>query len=334
MLYFLFNIFHDLIFFHNYIIIFFLGRRRPNKTKRRGTRAPKPRKRQNPFKRGSVNRRDFSVPDIIHSDYLDIDIPLNEFELEEAKEEITRTVTQKIVPFVSPKTKWFDSPTQIRHNWSRPCSLNQNFVIVSDSLGRAAVNSDIFCNNLTFCSYSGSCLLENLLLMASGSLTNAQTGKLITEDGGRSYFGNANISDIPFQKYCSFCNQCCWDDFAGTFCYALGTNNIIKSDRLTYRNQNLRNIIHLAESVLNKLAPKATVRFVFPPQPTSHLFLASDNQQKAHRDFCWDLQWRNTAGPSPNHLINHKWHSRDGIHIRHDAVTKYWNIVLNDLTFE
>ena len=241
-------------------------------------------------------------------------------------------MTQRIVPPVSPKTKWFDSPIPIRHYWSRPCSVNQKFIILSDSLGRAAVKSDIFCHNMTFVSYSGSCLLENLLLMSAGSLTNPDTGKLITEDGGRKFFGNSNMSDIPFRKDCSFCSQCCWADFEGTFCYAFGTNNIIKSDKMTYRSQNLRNIIHLAESVINKLAPKATVRFVYPPQPSSHAFLASDNQQKAHRDFCWDLQWRNTAGPSPNHLINHRWHSRDGIHIQDDSVTKYCNIVLNDLT--
>lgn len=324
--------------FYNYCLLFriilFLGRRRPNKTKRRGTRAPKPRKRQNPFKRGSSNRRDFSVPEIVNQDFLDIDVDVNEFEIEENESQITRTVTQRVLPSVPPKTKWFDSPTHLRHYWSRPCSLHQKFVILSDSLGRPAVKSDIFYDNMTFYSYSGSCLLESLLLMSAGSLTNPITGKLLTEDGGRNFFGNAETSDIPFRKDCSICNKCCWNDFEGIFCYALATNNIIKSDKLTYRDQNLRNILHLAESVINKLAPKATVRFVYPPRPSSRLFSASVNQQNAHRDYCWDLQWRNTAGPSPNHLINHNLHSKDGIHLRDDSVTKYWNIVLDDLTSE
>lgn len=281
-----------------------------------------------------MNRRDFSVPDIVNSDYLDIDIDINEFEIEEAQSQISRTVTQRVVPSIPPKTKWFESATHRRHFWTRPCSLNQQYVIISDSLGRSAVSTNIFSDNMTFYSFSGSCLLESLLLMSAGSLTNPQTGKLLTEDGGRNFFGNADISNVPFRRDCSVCHTNCWDHFDGTFCFALSTNNIIKADKTTFRNQNLKNIIDLAESVIHKLAPDATVRFVYPPLPSSHLFLASQNQQNAHRDYCWDLQWRNTAGPSPKHLVNNRWHSRDGIHLRDDAVTKYWNIVINDLKSE
>ena len=265
---------------------------------------------------------------------MEVFVEENEFDKEESFN-ITRTVLQDpseaiaLTP-VPPKTKWFDSPPHVRHYWERPCSLNQNFIILTDSLGRKATSLDIFDQNCTFYSYSGSCLLEALLLMSAGSLTN-DNGNLLTEYDGRDFYGNASISDLPFNDYCLECRSRCFKNFKGSICLALGTNNVIKADRKSYQSQNIDNILSLASNVIQKLAPNAKVRFVMPQRPTSYEFVHSDHQRKIFRDFTWSLQGYDTCGPHLNYLKDNKYHSRDGIHIRDDSVSKYWNCVLDDL---